>query len=89
MNVSKEAIREYTRGLVEMLVQAYSLELHEHDGMGKDKLEQRASAVIERIHDYAERYDTECTPTALKSKCKDFGFVSKVGLNEKGAVTWG
>ena len=89
MNVSKEEIREYTRGLVEMLVQAYSLELHEQVGFGAERNERIAKAAIERVHQCVERYESEYTPTALKSKCADFGFVAKVGLNEKGAVTWG
>lgn len=87
-----KAFREAQRlivELVEMMAQAYAIELHEQAGFGAERNERIAKAAIERVHKCVERYESDYTPTALKSKCKDFGFVSKVKLNEKGAVTWG
>lgn len=74
--------------LLEMMAYAYALELHEQHGFGKKRNERIAKAAIERVHACIERYESDYTQTALKSKCQDFGFVSKIKLNEKGAVTW-
>lgn len=87
-----KAYREAQRlvvDLTDMLCNAYALELHEQAGFGAERNERIAKAAIERVHACVERYETEYTETALKSKCADFGFVSKVKLNEKGAVSWG
>lgn len=75
--------------LVEMMAQAYAIELHEQAGFGAERNERIAKAAIERVHKCVERYESDYTPTALRVKCADFGFVAKVRLNEKGAVTWG
>ena len=91
----KEASKSYREAqrliveLVEMMAQAYAIELHEQAGFGAERNERIAKSAIERVHKCVERYEVEYTPTALKSKCADFGFVAKVHLNEKGAVTWG
>lgn len=74
--------------LLEMMAYAYGLELHDRHGFGKKRNERIAKAAIERVHDCIERYESDYTQTALKSKCQDFGFVSKIKLNEKGAVKW-
>ena len=74
--------------LLEMMAYAYALELREQHGFGKKRNERIAKAAIERVHACIERYESEYTQTALKSKCQDFGFRSKIKLNEKGAVTW-
>lgn len=75
--------------LLEMMAYAYALELNKQHRFGKKRNERVAKAAIERVHECIKRYETEYTQTALKSKCQDFGFVSKIKLDEKGAVTWG
>lgn len=74
--------------LLEMMAYAYAIELHEQHGFGAERCERIAKAAIERVHKCIERYESDYTQTALKAKCKDFGFVSKIKLNEKGAVMW-
>lgn len=74
--------------LLEMMAYAYALELHDRHGFGKIRNERIAKAAIERVHACIERYEGDYTQTALKAKCRDFGFVSKIRLNQKGAVTW-
>ncbi len=74
--------------LLEMMAYAYALELHDRHGFGKKRCEDIARAAIERIHACIARYESEYTQVALKSKCQDFGFHSKIALNEKGAVVW-
>lgn len=74
--------------LLEMMAYAYALELHDQYGFGMKRCENIAKAAIERVHACIQRYDTDYTQTALKSKCQSFGFVSKIKLNENGAVIW-
>ena len=74
--------------LLDMMAYAYALELHEQFGFGMKRCERIAKAAIERVHACIERYDADYTQVALKSKCADFGFVSKIKLDKKGAVTW-
>jgi|GEM_PF-1574015 len=91
----KEASRSYREAqgfmldLLEMMAYAYALELHDRYGFGKIRNDRLAKAAIERVHACIARYEGDYTMTALKSKCRDFGFVSKIKLDEKGAVTWG
>ena len=75
--------------LLEMMAYAYALELNEQHGFAKKRNERIAEGAIKRVHTCIERYETDYTQVALKSKCADFGFVSKIKLDKKGAVSWG
>ena len=75
--------------LLEMMALAYALELNKQYGFAAKRNERIAEGAIKRVHECIARYEPEYTQVALKSKCADFGFVSKIKLDEKGAVTWG
>lgn len=75
--------------LLDMMVHAYALELNKQHRFARKRNERVAEGAIKTVHECIARYETEYTQVALKSKCADFGFVSKIKLDEKGAVTWG
>lgn len=90
----KEASKSYrdAQGLMLdtliLMSYAYALELHDTFGFGKERLDKLNAAVIETVHACIARYDKDYADTALRSKCKDFGFVCKIKPDEKGAVCW-
>lgn len=72
--------------LLNLMSQAYAIELHDSHGFGAKRLTKLSENAIQLVHDTIARYEGDFTDTALKARCRYFNFDPKVGLNEKGAV---
>ena len=67
--------RETFFNTLEFFFLCMALTLHEEkDAYGKERCERVANKIKDKAMQFIDRYDDECTLTALRVKCREFGF---------------
>ena len=83
---ARREAQEFMIDVLNLMAMSYAIELHEEHGFGAERIARLTDAAIRRVHSTIGRYEGEYTETALESWCRTFGFIPKIGLDERGAV---
>jgi hypothetical protein len=67
----------------EFFAQAMALELHEKDGFGKKRMEDRCRGLFNRCTEMVERYGEDFAYVAMREKAKEIGFEISISSGKK------